>query len=438
MWKVLLAALCAGLVCAAPAGAATPTNGQLAATWGDRLVTFNPDGTNVRTVWRAPDLEFVQQPAWSPDGNQLAFVHWSRTAGSRVAVYDLRTGTQRLVTDHPEPTPDGHTQDWDPGWTADGRIVFRRSTFFGEQRHVLMAVNPDGTGLAPLPTREVNNSPVAWSPDGWFLWRDFNGATHLSTIDGEEDEVVPFAWLPRDVTWSPDGWWLAYSDEGALGILSVDDGEDVFPLTRPGAKEEDLRPSWSPDGKSLVYTHRRHEDYGVATEVRVLDLETGVARTVKGASFGSPVWQPCVAGVTVSCQSPPVACLPVGAPPGLDPQPLCLPPNQRPQRPGGPSVPPSAPRPAPLPAPSAVRDGSRVTVRMTCTARCTLSSRLSVRLNSGRVLKTRTVRRSGRVLTLRLKLPEVPKRRKIASIKVVGTLQGADGSARTYTLAVRR
>ena len=61
-------------------------------------------------------------------------------------------------------------------------------------------------------------------------------------------------------------------------------------------------------------------------------------------------------------------------------------------------------------------------IRFVCPAKCTLSARGNVRLTTGRVLKTRTVVRSKRSSAFNLNLPAIPKRRRIATVRVVGTL----------------
>jgi Tol biopolymer transport system component len=113
MWRVVCAALCAAAIHAALERAAESANGQLAATLFDRLVTLNPDGTNQRTVWKVPgEGDSIANPVWSPDGNRIAFNYWDPVHDTRIAVYDLRTGAVRVVTDHPGPDADGnHTED---------------------------------------------------------------------------------------------------------------------------------------------------------------------------------------------------------------------------------------------------------------------------------------------------------------------------------------
>ncbi|HWK25466.1 MAG TPA: hypothetical protein VNS09_02830 [Solirubrobacter sp.] len=428
MRKVSFAALCCAAVAAcaaAPAHAAEPANGQIAATFGlDRLVTFNADGSAFRTVWRTPSsTEAVAAPAWSPDGNLIAFEYADAAHGSRIVVYDLPARTQRLVTD-------GVTQDHDPGWTADGRILFRRVTSGGS---TLMQVAADGTGLTALPIANVGASPVTWAPDGWALYGDRGGTLRLATLDGADDDEAGITGIDLPAAFSPDGWWLAYAD-GAIGLLSFDEDGDDFSVTDPPGSDRDSAPAWAPEGNALIF--KRSRATGVREELRTLDLETGVQRVVRTGNLFSPAWQPCVAGVTVRCASEPVPCLAPGDTPGLDPQPLC---PTRIALPAPPRLVPSAPiLPAPHTTATLDRHTKRVTVRVTCVARCTLSARLVVRLKGGRVLKGRVVNRTARAISVRVKLPAVPRKRRIASIKLVGTLKGNDGVTRPLSLNVKR
>lgn len=70
----------------------------------------------VDQIISTPDSEF--QPAWSPDGHQLAYTI-QKDAGTALWIYDLTTGMSRQLT-YPEQWNDKH-----PTWSPDGnRIAF--------------------------------------------------------------------------------------------------------------------------------------------------------------------------------------------------------------------------------------------------------------------------------------------------------------------------
>jgi Tol biopolymer transport system component len=58
------------------------------------------------------------EPAWSPDGNHIAFAS-TRAGTTQIFLLDVRTGTYRQLTN--DASPAGQ-----PGWLADGRLVFTR------------------------------------------------------------------------------------------------------------------------------------------------------------------------------------------------------------------------------------------------------------------------------------------------------------------------
>ena len=58
------------------------------------------------------------EPAWSPDGNRIAFAS-TRVGTTQIFLLDLRTGVVSQLTN--DASPAGQ-----PGWLADGRLVFTR------------------------------------------------------------------------------------------------------------------------------------------------------------------------------------------------------------------------------------------------------------------------------------------------------------------------
>src|SRR4051794_10409608 len=104
MRRAIRALACAAVLAAQPAPAfAAPLNGQLAAVVDERLVTVNPDGTGLRTLWSPPGP--ISGLAWSPDGNRLALAY-----AGRIVVFDVAAGGGAAVTPGP--------RDLDPAWSA--------------------------------------------------------------------------------------------------------------------------------------------------------------------------------------------------------------------------------------------------------------------------------------------------------------------------------
>src|SRR4051812_483017 len=277
MSRVIGALCCAFVLLCAPARGAS--NGQLVAIArtpaGDRLITLNPDGTGVRTLLSGQRLS---SPGWSPDGNRIAVVD-----GHRVLVLDPIGGQPRTVLD--EQGAAG------PSWAPDGaRLALLRGPD-------VLTIGIDGSDPHRIPIPFFGQiSWLAWSPDGARLAYGTSGMLRTIGIDGADDEPLVTATELGDPAWSPDGKRIAYRDDGRLRIIPAAGG-DAVDLTRTGGVE----PDWSPDGREVVYA------FGAA--LHATGVDGGVTRSIavpgdSQSMLAEPDWQPCVAGVTVSCTSP--------------------------------------------------------------------------------------------------------------------------------------
>jgi len=154
----------------------------------------------------------------------------------------------------------------------------------------LYVIRADGTGLRRLTkTPKVTEESPTWSSDGrriaFSRHGQVGGAASVDVIgvDGSAPRrvvTVPSGWAFP--TWSPDGHWIAFSEWlGDSGLFVVrPDGKGLRKL--PGVGEA-LRPSWSPDSRSLVYAG----DQGL----RIIGLNGRGARRLTRSGY-SPAWSP--------------------------------------------------------------------------------------------------------------------------------------------------
>jgi TolB protein len=135
-----------------------PKTGQTVVFVSDRggipkLFMMNADGTN-STELDVPDKGYLIDPAWSPNGQLLAF-SWRRPEGN-YDIYLMDAATQKIV----EITRDTGRNER-PSWAPDGRHIVFESTRGGTRQIWVMLA--DGSQAHQLTTQGHNESPN-WSP----------------------------------------------------------------------------------------------------------------------------------------------------------------------------------------------------------------------------------------------------------------------------------
>jgi hypothetical protein len=249
--------LCAGVagalaLAAAPAHAAFPgTNGRIAYQGFQNLGTVNAGGGQRTPLISGGPAQIFAAPAWSADGQRLAFS--SNRDGSDFEIY-VASADGRTVA----PITSNTAEDDNPTWSPDGGRIAFDTDRDGLSKVYIMAGNGTGAFQA-APAPGVEDWTPAWSPDGsriafargpdgnrdiWLMNGDGGGAVQLTSGGG--DELFP--------DWSPDGTRIVFQRTGAgLATVAAGNGADRRPLPVP----VDARaPAWSPDGTKIVYDVR--------------------------------------------------------------------------------------------------------------------------------------------------------------------------------------
>jgi len=201
----------------------------------------------------------------------------------------------------------------DPQISPDGsQIVYRRrgmDKMTDRRTSSLWVINADGTQHMKLTQREANESSARWSPDGnriaFGSSAEGNGSEIFIywTESGKMARITQLERSPGDISWSPDGSHLAFSmhvpesnpvlvkppkkpkgaewaehprvtkrlKHEADGVGYLEPGFShlfVVPAEGGTARQvtsgdfhHDSKPVWTPDGKSLIFSANRHEDW---------------------------------------------------------------------------------------------------------------------------------------------------------------------------------
>ena len=216
------------------------------------------------------------RPSPSPDGRYLAFV---RRDGMQTGLYmkDLRTGDVRQLHDNLDRD---NQETWgvmgmypNMDWTPDsGSVVFwaggaiqRVDVNTGDVTNIAFSVN-DTREIVDPPRPSVEVAPASFQTQ-----------------------------MPRFTSVSPNGEQVVFESLGKLYIMDTDGGEPRR-LTRDRSDRRELFPSWSRDGRRLVFVTWDDQDLGSVRTVaangrseRTLTNEPGTYRRPRFSPDGETV-----------------------------------------------------------------------------------------------------------------------------------------------------
>ena len=258
----------------------------------EAIWTANLDGSDpVRVTGGYTRDEEDGAHAWSPDGSKLAFTRYSGKfvngePVSHIFVINADGTGERQLTD-------ATADDDSPSWSPDGRrIVFQRHHLertpraysYSVRDEYLVVIDLDGRNETPLTRGGFSEREPQWSPRGDLIAYSSGGDLWVMRPNGAYPQPVATL-VPQSpgYSWSPDGTAIAlptlelvddssYRDglrvDSGIAITNLDGSLSAQAFTYSSHLVRDTsrgtftivrRPSWSPDGRSVLFERNTHQ-----------------------------------------------------------------------------------------------------------------------------------------------------------------------------------
>jgi len=230
------------------------------------------------------DDEVITTPAWSTDGEDIAFTSYRNGTGDLYLYSFAGSSARRIVTGGLNTAP---------GWAPGSRyLAFTRSVDGNSDLYLFDTATSDAQRLT---TRGSIETSASFSPTGQqiIFTSDRVGYPQLYTMDssGGTTERAGFSHGYCDSpAWSPAGDRIAYCARvnGDFHIFVMNaDGTDIRQVTTRGSLNED--PSWSPTGRHLAFS----SDMNGTRAIYLLELNKLTLHRLSGSSESyCATWSP--------------------------------------------------------------------------------------------------------------------------------------------------
>lgn len=176
-----------------------------------------------------------------------------------------------------------------PAWSPDGQILA-----FVARGDIYLS-DPEGSETSRLTINRDAQGPVRWSPDGQQILFTYNNNVWVMDVDGTNQDRV--AYRGQQAAWAPNGGKIAFVDFSRSDDRDRN-GNQIFTM-RPGGSDRrrltrGIRPAnfpaWSPDGRRIVFSRGSFSGAVLVVMKRNGTREREITAGRRGDL--SPAWSP--------------------------------------------------------------------------------------------------------------------------------------------------
>lgn len=285
---------------------------QVAYSWYDRSIDRHElwianlrGDVKPRRLYGAPNVGWLEPHEWSPDGKWVAVLLSFKDQTRQLAVVSVSDGTVRPIK-----SGRWHGINTRAFFSPDGKYIAYDLPQDSVKANDVWVTSVDGTRDTRVVAHRDNDAVMGWSPDGKYLVYTSERLyyTALFSVEIREGLTQGMA-VP------------ILADMGLIGSLGITKQGSLFYVTRrgrrggsiqvakfdlesgsvdsprdvsTGSQEDNINPSWSPDGRYLAYVSLR----GRQGEIPIIVVRTagtgGLVREIKPKMLSTDLagWAP--------------------------------------------------------------------------------------------------------------------------------------------------
>ena len=235
-------------------------------------------------------LKGVSDPRLSPDGTTVAYVPWSIDGEEN----EYRGNIWLAPVDGSEPPrrfTTGERRDGEPRWSPDGNSLAFVSSRAEKEPGQLYVISLRGGEAQKLTKLKEDVRGVTWSPDGRTI--AFSSRVRDEASEEEDERRRPPRRVKHLLYKLDNEGWIA-DRRAQLFVVPADGSADPRQLT--DAEQDHGAPAWSPDGKQLVFSTSRGDDWDtrLVSDLYVMPPEGGEPELLThcDGTCNSPSWSP--------------------------------------------------------------------------------------------------------------------------------------------------